>query len=113
MPTRNQRKSGKEQFWRRMFREWRSSGLSVRAFCRLHGLAEPSFYSWRRALTQLDAEQPAFVPVHVVAEGTAPDPGPAGGLELVLGRGRVLRIGPAFDEATLRRLLALLEECQP
>jgi transposase len=113
MPTRKQRQSGKEQFWRRMFRQWRSSGLSVRAFCRLHGVAEPSFYSWRRALAQGDGEQPTFVPVRVVAEVPAADLGSAGGLELVLGRGRVLRIGPAFDEPTLRRLLALFEESQP
>jgi transposase-like protein len=113
MPTRKQRQSGKEQFWRRMLREWRSSGLSVRAFCRLHGLAEPSFYSWRRVLAKRDGEQPTFVPVRVLGEATTADPIPTSGLELVLDRGRVLRIGPAFDEVTLRRLLALLEESQP
>jgi hypothetical protein len=113
MPTRKQRHSGKEQFWRRMLRQWRSSDLSVRAFCKLHGLTEPSFYSWRRALAQCDVQQPTFVPIRVVAEATATDLGPAGGLELILGRGRILRIGSAFDEPTLRRLLALLEESQP
>lgn len=113
MPTRKQRQSAKEQFWRRMLRQWRASGLSVRAFCRLHDLAEASFYSWRRALAQCQGEQPTFVPVRVVAEATATDLSPAGGLELVLVRGRVLRIGSAFDEPTLRRLLALLEESQP
>ena len=35
------------------------------------------------------------------------------GVDIVLGRGRLLRIGPAFDAPTLRRLLALLEEGQP
>lgn len=113
MPTRNQQQSDKEQFWRRMWRQWQASGLSVRAFCRLHDLAEASFYSWRRALIQRDEEQPAFVPVRVVAEGIATAPVPTSGLELVLSRGRVLRIGPAFDEPTLRRLLALFEERQP
>src|SRR6202035_5152659 len=33
MSTINQRRSDKERFWRRMIRHWRSSGLSVRAFC--------------------------------------------------------------------------------
>jgi transposase-like protein len=113
MPTRKQRRSGKEQFWRRMFRQWRASGLSVRAFCHLHGLAEPSFYAWRRTLTQRDEAEPTFVPVRVVAEATAAEAMAAAGLELVLSRGRVLRIGPAFDEPTLRRLLALFEESQP
>jgi hypothetical protein len=113
MPARKQHDSGKEQLWRRMLRQWRSSGLTVRAFCRMHSLSEPSFYSWRRVLAQRDAPAPAFVPVHVVAEGVAADSAPTGGLELVLGRGRVLRIGPAFDAPTLRRLLVLLEEGRP
>jgi hypothetical protein len=113
MPTRKQRQSGKEKFWRRLLRQWRASGLSVRTFCRLHGLAEPSFYSWRRALAQRDEAQPTFVPVRVVAEGAAADPIPTSGLELVLRRGQVLRIGSAFDESTLRRLLAVFEESQP
>jgi transposase-like protein len=113
MSTRKQRDPSKEQFWRRMLRQWRSSGQSVRAFCGAHGLSEPSFYSWRRILPQRDAQPPAFVPVQVVAEPSAADRDAADGLELVLGRGRVLRIGSAFDAATLRRLLVLLEEGQP
>lgn len=110
MPTHQPRDSEKEQFWRRMVQRWRSSGLSVRAFCQNHGLSEPSFYSWRRVLAQRDARPPAFVPVRVAAEPRTTDVDTAGGLELVLGHGRVLRIGPAFDAPTLRRLLTLLEE---
>jgi transposase-like protein len=44
----SKRDGGKERFWRRILRQWRRSGLSVRDFCAEHGLAEPSFYSWRR-----------------------------------------------------------------
>ena len=112
MSTMDQRRSSKEQFWRRMVRQWRGSGLSVRDFCTDRGISEPSFYAWRRTIAERDANA-AFVPVHVV-----PDARPAGdasrqGLELLVSGGRVLRIGPGFDEPTLRRLLALLEEGQP
>jgi hypothetical protein len=37
-----------EQHWRLCIRRWRHSGLTVRAFCDRHHLAEPSFYAWRR-----------------------------------------------------------------
>jgi len=38
------------EFWEAAIRLWKDSGLSVREFCRREGLAEHSFYSWRREL---------------------------------------------------------------
>jgi hypothetical protein len=113
MSTTDQRRTGKERFWRRMLRQWRSSRLSVRAFCAHRQISEPNFYAWRRAIAQRDGQAARFVPVQVV-----PDRIPAGeasstALELLLDAGRVLRIGRGFDGPTLRRLLALLEEGQP
>ncbi len=110
---------GKERFWRGMMQHWRRSGLSVRDFCAEHGLAEPSFYAWRRTLTRRDQQaattsaahtqhasviQPLFVPLHVV-----PTPANAA-LELVLDQGVVVRVPAGFDAATLRQLLPLLKE---
>jgi hypothetical protein len=107
------RDPSKERFWRRMLRLWQGSGLSVRAFCEQHDLAQPSFYAWRRTLAERDSAAVTFVPVEVLPEPlpTTDTVGP--GLELLLTGGRVLRIGPAFDGPTLRRLLAVLEEGQP
>ena len=105
----------KEQFWRRMLRQWQRSGLSVRAFCDQQGLSQPSFYAWRRTLGERDARAIAFVPVEVLPE-PLPLPTsdePACGLELLLTSGHMLRIGPAFDAPTLRRLLAVLQERRP
>ena len=115
MSTTNQRRSSKEQFWRRIVRQWRSSGLSIRDFCDDQDISEPSFYAWRRIIAQRDAEPAPFVPVQVVeANQTELSSQLAGsGLELLLGSGRVLRVGPGFDGPTLRRLVALLEEGQP
>ncbi|HNR52453.1 MAG TPA: transposase, partial [Deltaproteobacteria bacterium] len=42
----------RRQFWRRTVKRWTSSGLSVRQFCRKEGISEPSFYSWRKKLSQ-------------------------------------------------------------
>ena len=115
MSTTNQRRSSKEQFWRRMVRQWRSSGLSIRDFCAEQQVSEPSFYAWRRRIAQRDAEPGCFVPVHVLPEVKPPATSDASGqgLELLLGAGRVLRIGPEFDGPTLQRLLGLLEEGVP
>jgi transposase-like protein len=104
------RDARKELQWRRWIEGWRASGLSVRAFCQQHGLAQPSFYAWRRELQRGDAEGPTFVPVHVVAEDV---PAPAGRVEVVLRGGRTVRVGPGFDATTLRQVVAALEEERP
>jgi transposase-like protein len=116
MSTNKAQSSSKEQWWRRQVRQWRSSGLSVRAFCAAQGLSEPSFYAWRRTLAQREEATAApLVPLTVTPESkpaTADDRSVAA-LELVLHAGRRLRIGPGFDGPTLARLLALLEEGRP
>lgn len=95
----------KERQWRRWLEEWRESGLSVRGFCRVRGLAEANFYAWRRTLAERSAEAGAFVPVRVVSEEV-----PTGSaLELVLPGQRQVRIAPGFDATTLQRLLTVLE----
>lgn len=113
MSTTIQRRSSKERFWRRLLRQWRGSGLSVRDFCAERNVSEPSFYAWRRTIAARDAEVACFVPVHVVPDEGAARDSSGQWLELLLGGGRVLRIGADFDGPTLRRLLALLEEGRP
>jgi hypothetical protein len=103
------RDSRKEQQWRRWIVQWQQSGLSVRVFCARHDLAEPSFYAWRREIQQRDAAAGTFVPVQVVAD----QPSRASTFEVVLAGNRTLRVPPGFDAATLRQLLAVLEEVQP
>ncbi len=113
MSTAMQRSAAKERFWRTVLQGWRRSGVSVRAYCREHGLSEPSFYAWRRALAKREAAALRFVLVRVAEPGPPPAAeGSAGALELVLDAGRRLRVGPGFDAPTLQRLLALLEEGQ-
>jgi len=65
------RDGSKEQHWRQVLARWRSSGLSVRAYCELHRIPQPSFYWWRREIPRCDNARPQFLPVHVVAEAVA------------------------------------------
>jgi transposase len=122
------RDPAKEQHWRQLLHRWQTSGQSVHAFCRTHGLSRPLFYAWRGILAERDAAaaaprsnvptpaaaSPAFVPIHVRADGPAEViPPEEACLEVLLSGQRVLRIRPGFDAATLQRLLAVLEppEC--
>lgn len=71
-----QRSAERESYWRLALEEFRTSGLSVRAFCTREGLSKPSFYAWRRKLQTRDTEasrsnsMPELVPVEVVASPT-------------------------------------------
>jgi transposase-like protein len=111
----NPRDRRKERFWRRAVRQWRSSGLSIRDFCREEGLPEPNFYAWRSTIAKRDAQKVAFVPVQVVPEPVTPTRADeeSAALELILAGGRRLRVGPGFDAATLQRLLPLVEGSRP
>jgi transposase-like protein len=44
----------KELYWRKILREHRQSGFTIRDFCRQKGLAEPLFYAWRREVQRRD-----------------------------------------------------------
>jgi len=122
------RDRSKERFWRRLLRLWRRSGQTIREFCAEHEVSEPSFFAWRRMIAERDQqrrrrdnpnsrssaqslpkadEQPAFVPLRVVS--TAADMA----FDVVLKSGRVVRVSAGFDAASLRRLLAVLEEERP
>jgi transposase-like protein len=116
-------------------RRCRESGQSVRAFCRTEGVRESAFYFWRRELVRRDCQAggngsraegssatptsrsaerrlprhgptPSFLPVHVVK----PDLVEVGrAVEIVLERGRTVRVPPGFDRQTLADVLAVLE----
>ena len=100
----------KEHQWRVWIERWRDSGLTVRAFCDCHHLAEASFYAWRRQLQQRAAATPTLIPVQVVADEVL---GGRNGIEVILADGRCLRVAPGFDPVTLRQVLAVLEEASP
>ena|ERR1700674_1344169 len=111
MTTGKPRDERKEQHWRQRLRDWQASGLSVRAFCARRGLNQPSFYAWRRELQRRDSAKPLFVPVRLRADDLSAPVTHA--LEVLLASGRRLRVAPGFDAATLRQLLAVLEEGVP
>jgi hypothetical protein len=102
----------KQQQWQQWIQQWQASGLSVRAFCARHRLAEPRFYAWRRQLRQRQRPVAGLVPVHVLANPN-PEPAAAHVLEVVLADGRRLRVPAGFDAVTLRHVLAVLEETSP
>jgi hypothetical protein len=97
----------KEATWRRHVAEHAQGELTVRAYCATHGLAEHSFYWWRRRLTRRAAEpSPTFVPVHLKTELPAGRPG--GQVEIVLTGDLRVRLSGPVDRQMLTDVLAVL-----
>jgi hypothetical protein len=108
--------------WERLLRQFPSSGLTVREFCRRRGVAEPSFYAWRRRLGNGGAT-PLFVPVRVAASPAAASaaggrPGGAedgptgqaepGRIDVLLGDGVTVRLVGEVPAARLASVLTVL-----
>ena len=106
-----------------LFKEWEASALNEADFLRLKGLHGHTLSRWRKILERLGipvpmprqgarpVRVPELVPVRVRRE-PAPPPtraAPETHFELLLERGRVLRIPQRFESDALQRLLTALE----
>jgi transposase-like protein len=96
---------GWSEFWKRTVNEQERSGRSIRAFCRERGIAEHSFYMWRKRV-----RQPAPVTFALVETGRSAAPAPAW-IELALVGGELLRF--PCEAAALRMVLSVVREQQP
>lgn len=114
----SKRSAEKEAFWRMAIEEQAGSGLSVREFCRREGIAEPSFYTWRREIRRRDGsvdEAAKLVPVHVDIDKLPESPvvsrERSGLLEITTPSGFTLRLDDHIEPAQLRALLQTIVSC--
>ncbi|WP_437677709.1 IS66 family insertion sequence element accessory protein TnpA [Sorangium sp. So ce131] len=105
--------------WAERVERWERSGLSAHKFARREGYKPKQLYWWRWKLRAEGSSQPSppsstegprFLPVHVVADASAVATEP---IEIALPNGRVVRVRPGFDPATLERVLVLAAEETP
>ena len=106
-----QAKSNKErrEFWRLVIETWQNSGMSISKFCKAEGLAEGTFYNWRKKLTDAQSQTnkktvknpSAFIKVAMPRSDHAL-------LELELSSGNTLRIRSGADNKTLNSVLSAL-----
>ena len=91
------------------------SGLSVAEYAEEIGVTATTLYQWRRRLApniEVD-HRPTSIPaglVEVTVESEVVEPDAACTFVVRLGA-RSVEVPPAFDDASLRRLVTLLESC--
>ena len=90
--------------WAERIAAQQRSGISVKQFCKEHGLTQYSFYFWRKRLQERGPVRFALVERSARRQERAAE----SVLELVLATGERLRIGPGVDITTLRTVLEVL-----
>jgi hypothetical protein len=90
--------------WRDRVERWRASGLSAEEFAREEGVKAGTLRHWAWYLgrqREKASERSAFVEVVTTVSSRE--------LEIVVRDEVRIRVPPDFDEATLRRVLAIME----
>jgi transposase-like protein len=101
----------REQFWREIVTGQPRSGMSVVAWCDEHGVSAPSFYVWRKRVSQRDAERKLrrapLLPVEIIPSGADES---ASALEIELPSRVRVHVRPGCELELLRRVLRLLQD---
>jgi hypothetical protein len=104
----------KARHWQEVLRAWEASGLSQAAFCRERGINAGTLAWWKRQLRRPDRAErrrrriPTKARAGFIEIGLGHGIGP-GGYEILLSRGRAVRVPGRFDAQELARLIAAVE----
>jgi len=104
--------------WREILKRQAASGLSVREFCANEGVAQPSFYAWRRKLRERknngsrprEARRPKGAPDHERMFVPLELLGAAQSLEIIHPLGYRVQIGGEVNPVSLRQVIQVLDE---
>jgi hypothetical protein len=66
------RDNKKEEFWRKVLRRWKESGLSQAEFCRKENLKVNTFSSWKHVIANRDIQVDKQIPKSQIFEDSKP-----------------------------------------
>jgi hypothetical protein len=115
--------TSRRPFWQKHLRAWSQSGLTQADYCRQHKLSAPAFGWWKRQLEgkprppkrspaakQTERGDRPAVRFVEVQRGSAVDAGGSPAVyEVLLSKGRAIRVGRVFDPEVLKRLITTVE----
>ena len=117
------KKTSRATFWQEHLLAWSESGLTQADYCRQHELSRAAFGWWKRQLRgkprvrkgrtgTKQAQQNRQPSVRFVEVQPGPDMNTianAAVYEVLLSRGRTIRVGHEFDPDVLKRLITTVE----
>ena len=99
-----------EEF-RRIYDEWKASGLTIQKYCESTGFSESRFYYWKAKLkggVLPPAVCGSFIPVRMSGRSSSPLPGDRTLCEVAYPNGVVVRVTSDMTLDQLRQLVTLL-----
>jgi hypothetical protein len=110
--AKTKKKTSRAIYWQEHLSKWSESGLTQAEYCRRNKLSAAAFHWWKGQLRRKSKTQKApstsmqFVEVH----GVPPARVRSGETyEVVLSRGRAIRVDRDFDSDVLKRLIIAVE----
>ena len=98
--------------WTTRIMACRSSGMTVRAWCRENELSEKTYYYWQRRLFQTLSEQQAIWQPAFAEITPMPNVRPSGGVAITVRiAGAEAEIYNGADAATVETVLRILKSC--
>ena len=110
--AKTKKKTSRAAFWQKHISQWSKSGLTQAEYCRRNGLSAAAFHWWKGELQRKSKLQkkPSTPMQFVEVQGVPPaHAGRGETYEIVLPRGRAIRVGRDFDSDVLKRLIAAVE----
>lgn len=120
--AKTKKKTSRAIYWQEHISQWSESGLTQAEYCRRNKLSAAAFHWWKGQLRRKSKAQKSlsankqqrhglstsmqFVEVYGVHPGSVRS-GEA--YEIVLSRGRAIRVGSDFNSDVLKRLIAAVE----
>jgi hypothetical protein len=110
--AKTKKKTSRAAYWQKHISQWSESGLTQAEYCRRNKISAAVFHWWKRQLRKKSKAQKdsstsmQFVEVHGVPSAHA---GCGETYEIVLSRGRAIRVGCDFDSDVLKRLITAVE----
>ncbi|MGB3209453.1 MAG: hypothetical protein WBB19_01990 [Desulforhopalus sp.] len=98
----------KQVYWQQQIRNWKTSGLSQKQFCRRESLALSTFSYWKRRTEILEAEKIKFYPLSIPPSITPPVDS---GLLLLINKKKfAIELKEEFSPTALKKLISALEQ---
>lgn len=104
----------REQYWHRLWLDWKVSGLSLSKFCKEQGVPASSFWSWSKRFASNGSkshEMPVFLPIKMApctvepAEVNNND----GSIEILVAGKYQVKVAGEFLPTVLDRVITVLE----
>ncbi len=110
--AKTRKKTSRAVYWRKHISQWSKSGLSQAEYCRRNEVSAAAFQWWKGQLRRKvkTRKKPSTSMQFVEVHGVHPASVRSGETyEIVLSRGRVIKVGSDFDSSVLKRLIAAVE----